>query len=68
MAVQYEVCFLDHGGHVYASAKLDADDDAAAVSLARRVYPTGIGSGYRIMRGLRGGSRRGVLSLCGVTD
>lgn len=44
----YEVRFRRNGGDVYATETIEADDDEAAVVMARRMFISGIGNGYEI--------------------
>ena len=45
---QYRVLFFNHAAQVFLEKTFDADDDAAAVDVARRVFCTDNGMGYEI--------------------
>jgi hypothetical protein len=46
--MDYTVSFHDFAGHVFSTTSLDAANDAQAISIARRIYQSGIGQGYEI--------------------
>ena len=48
---QYRVLFFNHAGQVFSEKTFDADDDATAVGVARRVFCTECGMGYEIRQG-----------------
>jgi hypothetical protein len=44
----YEVKFFNHGGHVFSTTRLPADDDRQAIELAQQRFHCGIGHCYEI--------------------
>ena len=45
--------FFDHGGNIFGTDELQADDDDEAVQVAKTIFKCGIGGGYDIWQGIR---------------
>ncbi len=45
---EYTISFQDFGGRVFSKAQLEAASDKQAISIAHRIYKSGIGQGYEI--------------------
>lgn len=48
--MEYRVVFLDHGRNAFSVAEVEAESDDAVVDKARRIFASGIGMGYEILR------------------
>lgn len=48
--MNYFLLFQDAGGHIYSHCNMAAVSNDIAIVKARRVYRSGIGSGYEIWR------------------
>ncbi len=44
----YTISFHDFAGRVFSTSSLEAANDEQAISIARRIYRSGIGQGYEI--------------------
>ena len=48
--MQFQVSFVDHCGRVFSKSALEAKSERDAISVAKRIYKSGIGAGYLIWR------------------
>ena len=48
--MNYFLLFQDAGGHIYSHCNMAAVSNDLAIVKARRIYSSGIGSGYEIWR------------------